>query len=132
MLNMNDNGENPMVVGAQAVWDATFTDGVICPTCWTILVGDTNKTAEQQLSASGTFCEECVLVNCDTAKNRKEYLVENGLYVKFVNWAHRKYWKARIDTNSKSYDEFTHKDAMYIFMDGVHDAQYFNWLMENN
>jgi hypothetical protein len=127
-----NNDENPMVVGAQSAYDATFTDGVTCPTCRTVLRGDGNKTAEQQLSASEKFCEECVMASCDTAKSRKDYLVEQGLYVKFINWAHGRYWMARIDTNSKSYDEFTHKDAMYNFMDGQYDHQYFVWLMETN
>jgi hypothetical protein len=130
---MNNIGENPVADGAQAVWDATFTNGVTCLTCRTVLRGDAEKTAEQQLSASGAFCEECVLVNCDTAKRRKDYLVDRGLYVRFVNWAHKKYWMARLNTEGKSYDEFTHKDAMYLFMEqNEYDHPYFVWLMETN
>jgi hypothetical protein len=129
---MNNTDENPMVVGAQAAYDATFADGVTCPNCRTILVGDGNKTAGQQLSASGEYCEECVMAQCDTAKNRQQFLSEQTLYIPFLKWAIGQYWMSRLDTLSKAYDEFTHKDAMYNFMDGQYDVQYFAWLMETN
>jgi hypothetical protein len=104
----------------------------ICPTCKTELRSDFNRTAREQLSASGVFCEECIMKHCDTAANRQAFLVESGLYNAFLLWANGKYWPLKLDPESAHYDEFTHKDAMYNFMDGIHDYDYFVWLMQAN
>jgi hypothetical protein len=129
-----DTNENPNTLGAQAAWDATMTDKIVrCPACQTILKGDGDKTAEQQLSASGHFCEECVLKQCGTAKSRHDYLMKRGLYGKFLDWAHGNYWMYQFDPKSSSYKEWEHNDAMYLFMEqNEYDHPYFVWLMETN
>jgi hypothetical protein len=56
-----------------------------CPHCHTILTDHFSATIEQQLSASGDRCEECIN-ELDTPDNRQSWLYENDLFAIFLEW----------------------------------------------
>lgn len=88
----------------------------ICETCESELYNDSNKTAREQQSESGKYCEECIRKYCDTEANRKRWLVERGLERKYLSWL----WES--DTN----------ETLAEFIRDEHEYDYFAWLMATN
>ena len=104
----------------------------ICETCETELFDDSNRTARQQQSECGRYCEECILKHCDTRANRQRYLIDNGLYNDYIRWAAEEYWLDQLNITSSHYDVRLHYVSMGEFINVDHDHDYFVWLMETN
>jgi len=116
------NDENPVA----AMPDYRKPDAV-CETCGAELFDDSNMSAREQQSASGKYCEECILKKCDNDLNRILFTNEQGISAaQIAAWINYQLFYGEI----AEFDDLG--DALHAFIKAEHDQEYFEWLMRSN
>jgi hypothetical protein len=117
-----------------------------CLHCHTILTDTSSASIEQQLSASGQYCEDCI-DELDTSVTRYDWLKDEDLQAKFLEWyftgSNERTFTPEQWINSLDWVEMWHKtdetyntdvfdSALQRFIVNEYSGHYEKWLMETN
>ena len=111
--------ENPMVMGEY------YPDpDAVCESCGAWLLDNTNKTAREQKSASGKYCEQCIVRYCDTVATRALWMQEEDLRCDFIDYLKEQEQFQLL----QGYED----ELLQEFIDTEYESEYFLWLMATN